>query len=278
MSINKPVRFSYRNTVPDSVITGTAPSAGSLDNLKNHYRAQYATWEAPALIEINGTSPGNKVCDAFTLLHHDITPRFVNRLTLYSGEGLSGDVVYDSRLFHINEQAPIGQWRFGVDPFGTVRLLGNPFTLWLDSPKIFKSWRLLVIRAEGTDDVNIGMLHFGLSTRLSDSFDWGAMLSHYRQAEVQTTQSGGAVAVQNQLRGKRMQFDLAQMSDGDRLAITDLESAVNGGHFVVSAQPDAAISWQESDGSFLARFETNLVHSYKFHGWHGLEGVTLTEV
>ena len=278
MSRNNPIRFVYRDVVPDSTLTGTAPDSGALDNLKNHYRAQVAVWDNPTFVSITGSGATNKVCDTFTILDHTLSANFVVQIRLYAGEDLTGDLVYDSGMVPASKQVPLGQWRFGVDPFGTSTFTGAPFIHWMPEPKIFKSWRLFILRIDGTEGISMRMLHLGLSTKLSDSYDWGAVMSHRRSNDIGVTQSGGAVATSNQLAGKRMQFNLSQMNDADRLALIDMESITQGEHFIVSGQPENAVKWQESEGTFLGMFEQPLVYSRRFFDWNSSDTVTVTEV
>lgn len=278
MSRNNPIRFVYRDVVPDSTLTGTAPDSGALDNLKNHYRAQVAVWDNSSFITIDGSSPDNKVCDTFTILDHTLSANFNVHIRLYAGEGLTGELVYASEMLPANNQAPLGQWRFGVDPFGTSTFTDAPFIHWIPEPKIFKSWYVFILRIHGTESISMRMLHLGLSTKLSDSYDWGAVMSHRRSNDIGVTQSGGAVATSNQLAGKRMQFNLAQMNDADRLALIEMESTTQGGHFIVSGQPENAVKWQESEVTFLGMFERPLVYSRRFFDWNSSDTVTVTEV
>jgi hypothetical protein len=281
MSTNNPVRLVHSDIMPDCTLSSNLSVDTSLDYLANQYRSQTCLWPSVnGPMDIAGSNPENMVADSLSLIRHNINGLATMALVLYDDENLTGNQVYSSGFMRVSEQEPLGVWRFGVDPFGTSAFIGDPFTIWMDEPVIFKSWRLLFIwdSYAGLGDIEINSIFFGMTTKLGESMNWGSTLSTLRQAEGTYTGSGGFELLNDQLAGKVLKFDLAQMNDTDARKMMDFQSKVRGKHFFVSAYPESGAVWQDKATSFLGRLENPIEFARQYFDWQSANNIIISEV
>jgi len=112
------------------------------------------------------------------------------------------------------------------------------------------------------ENISIRMLMIGNRVDLDHNFSQGNSIEFVDSPSLAKTASGFSVSSKLQNQTRKMSLPLNVMTEADGLKMIDLEIAMRGQTFLVSAYPDAA-EWVEKANTMLGLFETPLKHTHR---------------
>ena len=111
-------------------------------------------------------------------------------------------------------------------------------------------------------NVSLRMLTIGNKIEMSKNFSHGNTVRFMDEPDIKRTASGFAVQGKVQNKARLLTMNLNQMSEGDRLKLVEMETALAGRSFIVSAYPDSA-SWTDQVHTMLGKFTQSLEYTHR---------------
>ena len=269
-AIYEPLRFGVENYVPISSLTSNPEPVTDLEWLKDEWRANIVRYTDPSTdIVIEGTLESPQIGEYFALPGSNLVGLARIRLELFTAVDSTTDIL-NMDAAQVAPLTPLGQWRSGIDQYGVPRQVDTPgvFVYWFPKALPFAKWRLTISHTNDAialaTDVRLRMFMIGGKLQLKKSFSWGSRLRELTEPQLLTTASGSNVPSGRQVKSRAMVLDLKSMDDNDRMALSNMESVLNGAPFVVSAYPGGK-SQRFNRYSFLGRFSNALEYTHNFH-------------
>lgn len=212
-------------------------SGSSIANLRNPARDKVLT--------ITGTSPYDfkiswstaRTVSYFGMFHHSLAGGTV-RVYLYSDTAWTTNV-YDSTALTINPALTIGSHTWGINPasdYNTDRLLAEaPYSLWIPATTGVKSAKITISSSATIKE--IGRMWLGHYYEFGINPDIGVSVGWSNNTVVARTE-GGSVRIAKGRRWRRMEMNLASLTDSERAIMLDLIGVNTGRDVVVSLFPE----------------------------------------
>ena len=267
MTICEPVKFGISTVVPLSTITSTPSPVTDLEWIKDEWRANTVKYINPnETIVMEGILESAEIGEYFALPGSNLVGLSQIKLELFTAVDSEVDVL-NMPLTQLAHLTPLGRWRAGIDKFGVPRESDTPavFVYWFPKALAFIKWRLTIVHTGDAlaiaVDVRLRMLMLGRKLQLSESFDYGSVLSQMTAPQLLITASGSNVPSGRQVKSRKLQITLSNMSENDFMALAVMEENLAGSPFIFSAFPGSSIQ-RFNKYSFLARFATALDYEH----------------
>ncbi|SDF72924.1 hypothetical protein SAMN05216571_101419 [Onishia taeanensis] len=272
--MSKNLRMIVDNLHDTATLTATS-EALAVENTQRTGRAY--PWRSTDLAEqvITATLPTPNFIDALVLYRHNLSSTSTVRLELLN----AGEVVYDTGAVTVSGLIPLGDFRFGVDPWGATLTRDLPIKqapFWFPATAI-TGYRLTFNDPDNLDGVmEVGRIITGqvVSPQFNASYgvelEWKEAAEHIRSEGGSLRTLGGGIA-------RRLSFNLDFMDARGRATLT--RAFLRGGKgrdIYVSLYPEAG-GLEEAEHAFVGRREGNYGHQHNFYAnWRS--SYTLVEV
>lgn len=250
------------NNVHDGAILSATSEALPIGNTQRTERVRCWRSTDTAQQVITATLPTPSFLDGVVLYRHNLSSAARVRLELLSNL----DVVYDSGSVNVSGLIPLGEFAFGVDPWGATSTDSLPIqqaAFWLPSI-LATGYRITIEDPDNFDGYfEVGRLVSGqvVSPQFNVSYDlqleWQDFAEHRRT-------EGGSLRTIGEGLTRRLPIDLDWMNAADRAMLASAFLRAGKRHDVyVSVLPGAG-GFDEAEYAFLARRENNLAHTHNF--------------
>ncbi|QFT84990.1 hypothetical protein FIU88_08375 [Halomonas sp. THAF12] len=234
-------------------------------------------WRSADLADqvITATLPTPAFIDALVIYRHNLSATATVRLELLN----EGSVVYDTGAVIVSGLVALGDFRFGVDPWGATLTDDLPIQqapFWFPATAI-TGYRLTISDPENLDGVmEVGRIIAGTTVIPQFNASYGVELEWQDAAEHRRSEGGSLRTLGGGL-ARRLAFDLDYMDANGRATLT--RAFLRGGKgrdVYVSMYPEAG-GLEEAEHAFLARRQDNYGHRHDFFAnWRS--SLTLVEV
>lgn len=221
-------------------------------------------WRSTDLTEqvLTATLPSPKFVDAIVLYRHNLSSSSRVRVELLNDV----DVVHDSGSVNISGLVALGDFRFGVDPWGATLTDKVPIqqaAFWVEATPI-TGYRVTITDPKNLhDSMEVGRIIAGTTVEpqfnaaYGLSLEWMDFSEHLRSEGNSLRTLGGGIA-------RRLSFDLSYMDTNGRAALSRAFLGKSKGSDVyVSVYPEVG-GMQEAEHAFLARRDDSYQHTHNF--------------
>lgn len=212
---------------------------------------------------ITATLPSPRFLDAVVVYRHNLSSGSRVTLELLNGD----DVVYDTGPVNVLGMVPLGEFRFGIDPWGatvTDNLPVKQAPFWFPATLV-SSYRLTITDADNPDGyLQIGRIIAGevLSPEYNPAY--GVPLVYEEASEHSRTEGHSLRTIGGGEQSRKLSLDLAFVSEIDRQAITNsMLPAGRKRDVYVSVFPERG-GVTEAEYAFLARRQDDFQHTHDF--------------
>lgn len=219
---------------------------------------------------------GSRFVSMVVLYAHNLSTEGEARLELLQ----AGQVVYDSGSLVLSGVIPLGQWRAGIDPWGSSDISELPiqqFAYWLDMPIGCDAYRITLTDPNNPAGyLEVGRIFAGRHFSPSYNASYGLELTWQEFSENRRTEAGSLRTVGSGI-ARRLSFSLDYLDDADRRTLTrELLRVGRRNDLYVSVYPERG-GLTEFEHAFAARREDDYRHTHDFHN-NWAAPITLQEV
>ncbi len=239
----------------------------TVDNIKHHDRQLTARWDSASDVVITGNFASNVIVDSVLMLGLKLSSSGAASFYAYSGENQTGDIVFSETNIAGGGYKPLTEIIYGVDPWGEKynEYGADKIKILRDEINIVRSFKI-VISDTGSSFIDLRHLMIGKRSRFENNYDWGDVLSIRNSFETAQTGAGMAIRTAKSRRAKNLVVDLSNMSDVDRIMLSNLERNYADQAWYVFGKP-----WEAGllniQYEFLAIIN-EIKYAQKAHGTH----------
>lgn len=254
------------NNIHDEALLDATSNALPIDYTQRSERVRVWRSSDASQQVITATLPTPAYLDGVVLYRHNLSAASRVRLELLNGV----TVIHDSGSVNISGLIPLGEFRFGADPWGATSTDSIPTqqaAFWINS-LLVTGYRLTLDDPQNPDGyMEIGRIISGqvISPRFNASY--GLQLEWQDAGEHRRTE-GGSLRTIGEGLSRRLPIDLDWLDARDRARFT---AAILGSgkrkDVYVSVLPETG-GIDEAEYAFLARRENNYAHTHNhFNNW-----------
>lgn len=257
------IRFIITNHHDSAYVTATTEALPAAYTQRSE---RVRTWRSTDASEqvITASLASAAFLEGIVLYRHNLSSSARVRVEVLNGE----DVAYDSGEVNVSGLIPLGEFRFGVDPWGATSTGDLPIK---QAPFWFRSmaatdYRITINDPDNTDGyIEIGRIIAGpvISPKYNPPYglqlEWQDFAEHRRTEGMSLRTTGEGIA-------RSLPVDLNFMDRYDREALSSAFLR-NGkrSDIYVSVYPEQG-GFGEGEHAFLARRENNFAHTHDFFG------------
>ncbi|SDL77356.1 hypothetical protein SAMN05661010_02506 [Modicisalibacter muralis] len=263
------------NNLHDTTLLNASSQALPIGNTQRSERAR--SWRSTDVSPqtITATLPTPSYLDGVVLYRHNLSSASRVRLEVLDGT----EVIYDTGNVNISGLIPLGDFRFGVDPWGATSTDSIPVqqaAFWMNS-RLATGYRLTIIDPQNPDGYfDIGRIISGLVVSPRFNVSYGLQLEWQDFGEHRRTE-GGSLRTIGEGLARRLSVNLDWLDAYDRAKFTSafLKSGKRRDVYL-SVLPETG-GIDEAEYAFLARRENHYSHTHNhFNNWRNQ--ITFVEV
>ena len=262
--MGKNLRLIMTNLHDTGYVTATSEALPAAYTQRS---ARVRPWRSADTSEqtITATLPAAKYLDAVVLYRHNLTGAAIARMEYLHGN----NVVYDSGVVASSDTIPLGQFRFGVDPWGATTVGAIPIqqvAFW--TPRtLADGYRITLTDPDNPDGVlEVGRIIAGETFSPKFNAAYNLELDWQEASEHRRTEGGSLRTVGDDSLARRLPIDLSFIDAYDRRQLTDqLLRIGKRGDVYISVFPEKG-GLDEAEYAFMGRRENNYAHTHDFFG------------
>lgn len=263
------VRMIIDNQIRNATLSTNHEPLTPVDNVKNEWRSRVlrdAVQSEPLII--CGTLPTSRLFSGFAIAGHTLSAGATVLLELLDGDCQSGNVVYSSGPIYPTLIKPLGEFVFGVDPWGETEDDGiDPVCSHFFDATVASGFRITIndpLNPAGVWDVS--QIFIGDTLQLDNNFSYGFSIRWANAQAFQRTEGGSLITVGNNQQWRELSLPFEFMTDRDREVMARQQRMAPGRALFLSAFPQGTDN-EQREFAMSCKFESPEFTKSHYRNW-----------